>query len=237
MHLTSNEDLVAIARSDSCNALAAFEELVRRHEVKLFNLAMHMLRHREDAEDVVQSAILAALEHIKQFRGDSSFSTWISRILMNKALTVIRTRGNHHTRTLSETPDSDGDIPIPHPQYIAQWRFDAEEIIANRELHEALDRAIGMLEYKYRLVFVLRDIEGMSIEETADLLCLSEANVKVRLLRARLMLREQLTREFGDERTLIQPPEDHDLPAGNHSPVSSPAPKHTRTDPVSGSSS
>jgi RNA polymerase sigma-70 factor (ECF subfamily) len=177
----------------------AFEELVSRHERRLFNLAARLLRQREDAENAVQTAFLNVLEHLDDFREESSFATWITRIVTNAALNILRKRSGIVTVPLRETASQEEEGEIPHPEYIADWRGDPARIVEERELRRILDEAIRALPEKLRLVFVLRDVEGLSVRETAQALGIGEANVKVRLLRARLALREKLTKVFGDE--------------------------------------
>lgn len=197
----------------------AFEELVSRHERRLYNLAARLLRQREDAENAVQTAFLNVLEHLDDFREESSFATWITRITTNAALNVLRKRRGIETVPLRETGSDDEEGEIPHPEYIADWRGDPARIVEENELRRILDEAIIALPEKLRLVFVLRDVEGLGVRETAQALGIGEANVKVRLLRARLALREKLTRVFGDETKRI-------LHAGHHEggdPASTPA--------------
>ena len=182
--------------------LPAFEELVARHEQRVYHLAMRMLRQPEDAEDVTQQAFLNALEHLDGFRSESSFSTWLLRIAAHAALKVIRKRNGLDTVSLEEaTEESDGHDTIPHPEYIADWRQSPSELVHRNEIQRLLDDALARLDEKHRMVFLLRDIEGFSVKETAEALGVTEANVKVRLLRARLQLREDLTKVFGDPAT------------------------------------
>lgn len=176
----------------------AFEQLVNRHEKRVYTLSMNILKNREDAEDAVQSTFINALEHLDTFRQESSFSTWITRIASNKALHILRKRKNHPV-SLDAATEENEDGFIPHPEYIADWRDDPAKKMEQRELKSILDKAIDGLPDKHRLVFMLRDVVGMNIAETGQALGISIPNVKVRLLRARLALRETLTRQFGDE--------------------------------------
>jgi len=192
------DDSVLVARAKA-GEYEAFEQLVSRHERRLYALAMSIVRQREDAEDVVQRTFLDALEHLNDFREEASFATWITRIATNAALKVLRNRKGLNAVSLEEMMQENEEGEIPRPEYIAAWRRDPEKIVEQRELKRILDEALDSLNEKYRLVFVLRDVEGMSVEETAKVLGISQANVKVRLLRARLLLREKLTRVFGDE--------------------------------------
>jgi len=193
----------------------AFESLVGRHERRLYALSMSILRHREDAENVVQTTFLSVLEHLKEFREESSFATWVSRIATHAALNVLRKRKGLETVPITETQDEDGEIP--HPEHVADWRGDPARVFEQQELRRVLDEAIDALPEKHRLVFILRDVEGFNVEETASLLGISEANVKVRLLRARLALREKLTRVFGDAAHAIT--HEHDGEAARSTPA------------------
>jgi RNA polymerase sigma-70 factor (ECF subfamily) len=186
---------------------AAFETLVALHERRLYALAWHLTRDHHDAQDVVQNSLMAAVEHLADFRGESSFGTWVSRILTNNALKLLRGRRLRKGLPL-DFRDEQGEEISP-PQFIADWRDDPTAAIDRRELREVLDAGVAELPEGQRLVFVLRDIEGMSVQETARAIGISPGNVKVRLMRARLALREHLTARFGDESTRRQRPE-HD---------------------------
>jgi RNA polymerase sigma-70 factor (ECF subfamily) len=190
-------------RQAQAGDFAAFEELVGRWQRRVYGVAYRILGRAEDAEDVAQQTFLSLIEHLDTFRGESSVAAWVLRIATNHAFKVLRKR-----RGLPVIPLDGGDDSLdglPHPEYIAEWRAAPEALAESRELRAFLDRAIGELDDKHRVVFVLRDIEGLSTEETAAALGLSESNVKVRLMRARLQLRERLTREFGDDATRLEP--------------------------------
>ena len=190
--------------------LGAFETLANRYEQRVYSLALRILHHEQDAEDVTQQTLLSAMENLKGFRGEASFSTWLLRIATHAALKVIRKRKGLDTISLEEaTEGRDNSEAIPHPEYIADWRHSPEELVHSHEVQGLLDDALARLDEKYRIVFLLRDVEGMSVKETADAMGLSEANVKVRLLRARLQLRELLTRELGDPERRVVPAHDH----------------------------
>jgi RNA polymerase sigma-70 factor (ECF subfamily) len=196
-----NDDggLVRRARSGDLNA---FEELVSRHERRIYTLARRITANEQDAEDVTQEAFLSALEHIAGFREESSFGTWLSRIATHAALKIIRKRRGLPTESLDATAE---DGALPHPEYIADWRESPERLAERNETARLIDDALERLDEGHRLVFLLRDVEGLSVKETADALNLTEANVKIRLLRARLQLREHLTRVFGDEHRRVMP--------------------------------
>ncbi len=184
--------------------LAAFEELATRHERQIYSLAYRILQNPHDAEDVTQQAFLSAVENLAKFREESSFATWLYRIATFAALKVIRKRKGLDTLSLEETTEPREDYgSIPHPEYIADWKQSPEQLVERNETQRLLDDALAKLDEKHRLVFVLRDVEGLSVAETAEALGLTESNVKMRLLRARLQLREELTRTLGDPATRI----------------------------------
>lgn len=192
----SDPELVHRAKAGD---LAAFEALVSRHERHIYSLAWRMLGHDQDAQDVTQQAFLNALQHLGSFREEAGFGTWLSRIAAHAALKVIRKRKGLDTISLEAATEPDPDDgAIPHPEFIADWRHSPEELVQQGETRRLIEEALAELDDKHRLVFLLRDVEGHSVRETALALGLSEANVKVRLLRARLRLRERLTRAFGD---------------------------------------
>ena len=191
--------------------LDAFEALTNRYEQRVYSLALRMLRHEHDAEDVTQQAFLSALENLGGFRGDASFATWLLRIATHAALKVIRKRKGLDTVSLEEATEPGDDYEsIPHPEYIADWKQSPEQLVHKNEIRRLLDEALAKLDEKHRVVFLLRDVEGLSVKETAEALGLSEANTKVRLLRARLQLREELTQSLGDPaRRVIRSHHDH----------------------------
>jgi RNA polymerase sigma-70 factor (ECF subfamily) len=204
---TSDADL---ARRATLGDLDAFDALTNRHERRVYSLALRMLRQEQDAEDVTQQTFLSALENLAGFRGEASFSTWLLRIASHAALKVIRKRKGLRTVSLEEaTEGTDDSDVIPHPEYIADWRQSPEELAQSNEVRRLLDEALGRLDEKHRLVFLLRDVQGLSVKETAEALGLTEANTKVRLLRARLHLRELLTRTLGDPARRLERPHDH----------------------------
>jgi len=198
---TSDGELVQRAQAGD---LEAFEVLTTRHEQRVYSLAMRMLRQEQDAEDVTQQTFLSVVENLAGFRGEASFSTWLLRIATHAALKIIRKRKGLDVISLEEaTEPADHSDTIPHPEFIADWRQSPEQMVHTREIQRLLDEALARLDEKHRMVFLLRDVEGLSIKETAESLGLSEANTKVRLLRARLQLREQLTQTLGDPATQL----------------------------------
>ena len=183
-------DLVTRAREGDT---AAFSALLKRYEAKIFRLAMNITQNREDAEDVLQETFLKAYEHLDQFQGNSKFYTWIVRIAVNQALMKLRKRKSSRAISLDEEIDTGEDTVV---REIAAWDPDPEQRYSQDELHTILTEAIDTLAPIYRTVFTLRDVDGLSTEETAEALDLSVPAVKSRLLRARLQLRDKLTRFF-----------------------------------------
>jgi RNA polymerase sigma-70 factor (ECF subfamily) len=188
---------------------AAFDALVAKYGRRLYTLALRIVGRRQDAEEVVQQTFLSVIEHFKDFRHQSRFASWLMRIATNHALVLLRKRSRRRTVPLADDRSQEDYDSIPHPEFIAQWRETPEQIAVQLEARQLLEQALADLDEKYRLVFLLRDVEGLSSTETAEALGISVANVKVRLLRARLRLRERLTREFGDEMTRLPPGHDH----------------------------
>jgi RNA polymerase sigma-70 factor (ECF subfamily) len=183
-------EVLALARKGD---VGAFSQLMKRYETKIFRLAQHITQNREDAEDVLQETFLKAYEHLDQFQGNSKFYTWVVRIAVNQALMKLRKRRSDRSVSLDEGIDTGEDTVI---REIAAWDENPEQRYSREELGAILDEAVESLSPPYRTVFVLRDIEELSTEETAEALELSIPAVKSRLLRARLQLREKLTRFF-----------------------------------------
>src|SRR5438093_4197719 len=164
-----HDEAARVARARLGDA-KAFSELLRRYEGKIFRLALHITQNREDAEDVLQETFLKAYEHLAQFKGDSKFYTWIVRIAVNQALMKLRRRKTDKSVSLDETIDTGEDTIT---REIAAWDEDPEQQFSREELGGILDTAIQSLEPPYRSVFVLRDIDELSTEETAEALGLS----------------------------------------------------------------
>ncbi len=186
-------DELALVQSAKTGDVRAFEELVRRYDRNVFRIAQHITHNREDAEDVVQEAFLKAYSNLDQFQGQSKFYTWLVRIAVNEALMKLRRIKPGRTVSLDEDVKTDEDSL---PREVADWSPNPEQQYNQAELRDILDRTIQGLPTSFRTVFVLRDVEGLSTEETAEALDLSIPAVKSRLLRARLQLRERLNRYF-----------------------------------------
>ncbi|HEU4333945.1 MAG TPA: sigma-70 family RNA polymerase sigma factor [Candidatus Eisenbacteria bacterium] len=185
-----DEELVRRAQADDERA---FGELVERYESKVYSLGIKMLRNPEDAEDVLQDTFLRAYRGLKSFKGNSTFSTWIYRITANSALMRLRKK---QLPTVSIEDADEREAPIN----IADWAPGPVEQLLNEETRQAMNEAIESLPPEFGQVFVLRDVEGLSNAEVAEILDLSVAAVKSRLHRARLKVRNRLTHFFNDIR-------------------------------------
>lgn len=184
--------------------LDAFEDLTNRYEKRVYSVAYRILRDAHEAEDVAQETFMSALEGLPRFRRESSFGSWLLRIATHAALKALRKRRRLDAAPLDcEEEDCIELDRLPLPETVAVWQRSPEELAQNREAMRLIEKALAELDDKRRIVFVLRDMEGLSVRETADILGISEGNVKVRLLRARLELRERLTKWFGDPRRKI----------------------------------
>jgi RNA polymerase sigma-70 factor, ECF subfamily len=185
-------DVALVARAREGD-VQAFEKLVKQYDRQVFRIAQHITQNREDAEDVVQDAFLKAYEKLDQFQGNSKFYTWLVRIAVNESLMRLRRRRTGKMVSIDEDVETEeGSMP----RDLADWSPDPEQLYGQSELSEILRKTIQGLPPGFRIVFVLRDVEGLSTEETAETLGLSVPAVKSRLLRARLQLRERLSRYF-----------------------------------------
>src|SRR5512146_1304954 len=186
-------DELALVGAAKAGDIGAFEALVKRYDRNVFRIAQHITQNREDAEDVVQEAFLKAYGNLGQFQGQSKFYTWLVRIAVNEALMKLRRRRPERTVSLDQDVETDEDSI---PREVADWSPNPEQQYSQAELRDILTKTIQGLPASFRTVFVLRDVEGLSTEETADALDLSIPAVKSRLLRARLQLRERLNKYF-----------------------------------------
>ena len=174
---------------------AEFARLVDAYSTQIYRLALKMLGTEQDAEDVLQNTFMKALLSIEKFEGRSSLSTWLYRIAVNEALMSLRRQ--KPTIPVAMDYESDDD-EIQHPTQFTDWCCLPEDELLSAESRGYLDEAIRRLPEKLQVVFLLRDIEGLSIRETSQALDLTETAVKTRLLRARLNLREQLSTYYGE---------------------------------------
>jgi len=177
---------------------AEFARLVDAYSSPIYRLGLRMLGNPQDAEDILQNTFLNVLTHISEFEGRSSLATWLYRIAANEALMLIRKKKPEVNLDDAESADEAEDLL---PTQFVDWSALPEAQLLSGEGKQTLDQAIQALPESMRLVFLLRDVEGLSIRETAEALNLTETNVKTRLLRARLFLREQLSAYYGERLT------------------------------------
>lgn len=204
----ASEEIAQLVQRARSGDFEAFREIVVRFQPHIYHFARRLLGNDADAEDVTQQTFLALIEHLDQYRGEGPLLSWLLRIAANHAHHLWRQR-NRQAEQSAFSADEDSETPLPRPEFIAPWRDDPQQLAMQRETQTLIEQALAELPEKYRAVFILRDIEGFSTEQTAELLGLSPVNVKVRLLRARLMLREKLTRYFGDPDRRVIPDHTH----------------------------
>jgi len=186
-------DDVTLVHASKTGDIAAFEELVKRYDSKLLRIAQHVTHNREDAQDAVQEAFLKAFQKLEQFQENSKFSTWLVRIAINQSLMKLRKQHRKSEVSTDQGFQTEEDALF---REIADWAPNPEERYGASELRQILINTLQELRPSLSVVFVLRDIEGLSTEQTAEALNLSQAAVKTRLLRARLRLREGLSKYF-----------------------------------------
>jgi len=182
-----------VVREDKSGDGRADQDLHRRYGRNVFPIAQPITQHREEAEDVVRDELLKAYSDVAQCQGQSQCYIWLVRVPVNEALMKLRRRRPERTVSLDEEVKTEEDSL---PREVADWSPNPEQQYSQAELREILSRTIQGLPPGFRTVFVLRDVEGLSTEETAEALDLSIPAVKSRLLRARLQLRERLSRYF-----------------------------------------
>jgi len=173
--------------------VTTFEELVTKYDRRLFRIAYGVTHNREDAQDVVQESFLKAYQHLADFRGASQLSTWLIRITVNEALTKLRKRRTAREVSVDADFETDSDMP---PLEIVDWAPNPEQSYRASELREILTGVLEKLEPVSRAVFVLRDIEGLTIDETTAAMNMSTSGVKARLWRVRLEIRQRLNTFF-----------------------------------------
>jgi RNA polymerase sigma-70 factor, ECF subfamily len=192
-NVTEASDELALVRAAKGGNIDAFEQLVKRYDRNVFRIAQHITQNHEDAEDVVQEAFLKSFQNLNNFQEQSKFYTWLVRIAVNEALMKLRRRRTGKLVSLDEDVQTEEDSV---PREVADWSPNPEQLYTQAELRDILQKTIQGLPPSFRTVFVLRDVEGLSTEETAEALDLSIPAVKSRLLRARLQLRNRLTKYF-----------------------------------------
>ena len=166
-----------------------FHDLIRPHERSVFVMALSLLHNEADAEEAAQEAFLKAFRNLANFRGDSKFSTWLISITLNEARSRLRSAKTMKTESLDESPDAAGHIS---PALLRDWREIPSEALERKEVRSLLQQAITDLPLIYREVFMLRDVEELSVNQSAEALGITVASVKVRLHRARIMLQKKL---------------------------------------------
>lgn len=190
--------------------LSAFDELVQRHTGLVYRIAIQVVRSPEDAEDVVQEAFMSAFEHLQSFEERARFSTWVGRIAFNAA--ILRANKSCR-RTMVSFDDETQDGGLPLVEKIADWRPNPEQLYSTAELKSLLREALAAIPEDYRIIFLLRDVEKVPVEETAKMLGLTVSNVKVKSFRARMKVRNYLSKHFefdeptGARRPTIDPHE------------------------------
>jgi RNA polymerase sigma-70 factor (ECF subfamily) len=195
MRAETNDDFDLVHASKNGD-VAAFEQLVKRYDRKLFRIAQSVTHNREDSQDAVQEAFLKAYQHLGEFREDSQFSTWLIRITLNQSLMKLRKQRRTREVSLDEDFGVDEDVL---PREVIDWAPNPEQLYSVSELRNILIKTIEELQPILRTVFVLQDIEGLSTVQAAEVLNLSQSAVKSRLWRARLQLRERLNKYFGKQ--------------------------------------
>ena len=190
----ANDEVQFVERARAGD-LEAFEELLGRHQQRVMRVVLSILKEPMDAEEVAQDVFLTGFEKIDHFRGDSSFSTWLHRVAVNAALMRRRKSKADRSVPLDDVMpsfDERGHLAVD----IADWSQQAGDPVLAREAGEVIEAAVEKLDEMYRTVFALRDVQGFSTEETAEILELSVPAVKSRLHRARLFLRRELAEYF-----------------------------------------
>jgi RNA polymerase sigma-70 factor (ECF subfamily) len=166
-----------------------FHDLIRPHERSVYAMALSLLHNEADAEDAAQEAFLKAFRNLASFRGESKFGTWLISITLNEARSRLRSKKVMKTESLDEPPENQGPVT---PALLRDWREIPSEVLERHEIRAMLQQAITDLPLIYREVFLLRDVEELSVNHSAEALGISIASVKVRLHRARIMLQKKL---------------------------------------------
>jgi RNA polymerase sigma-70 factor, ECF subfamily len=188
--ISDDLDLVHASKNGD---VRAFDQLVKRYDRRLFRIAQSVTHNKEDAQDAVQEAFMRAFQNLNQFRETSQFSTWLIRITVNQSLMKLRKQRAIREVSLDEDFQADREIL---PMEVTDWAPNPEHLYLASELRDILIKVLEELSPLLRTVFVLRDIEGLSIDQTAEVLNVSHAAVKARLFRGRLQLREHLNKYF-----------------------------------------
>ncbi len=192
----NEKQIVELAKQGDKTALS---KLVSTYSERIYNLALRIMRNREDAEDILQETFITVIEKLHSFDGRSSFFTWIYRIATNASLMRLRKK-KLVFQQISDDPDFQESV---ESRVFIDWSQDPSLNVFDKETKQKLDLAINKLSDIYRSVFILRDLEGLSIKETSAILNISEENVKIRLRRARQFLRDYLS-DYFEERLVLK---------------------------------
>jgi RNA polymerase sigma-70 factor (ECF subfamily) len=186
-------DDAACVEAAQAGSASAFEKLVSRYENRIYRLGLIITCRSEEAEDVLQETFLSAWEHLQEFRGDSSFPAWLARIAVHQAL--MKVPEQQMEASVSGGDSAEGEDPFV-PRELREWKADPRLVLSQAELQEILQQAMETLTPRLRAVFLLRDVEGFSTEECGELLGQTPLAIRTGLHRARLQLREELSRTF-----------------------------------------
>ena len=185
-------DLEALVRKDK----AAFGQLLNENSENIYRVALKMVGNAQDAEDILQETFIKAFNNIEKFQGRSKLSTWLYRIAVNESLMLLRKQKKHIEELDAGVQKDDGDII---PRQIIDWCCIPEKELMNSESRRHLKSAISKLSEANRAAFVLRDVQGLSTRDAAEALDITESAVKIRLMRARMQLREELTSIYAEK--------------------------------------
>jgi RNA polymerase sigma-70 factor, ECF subfamily len=191
--MADEASLVAAAKAGDYHA---FEELMSRSEMRIHRLLLALTGNPEDAEDLTQEAFLKAFQHLGDFRENSRFHTWLVRIAVNEGLMKLRKRRSDKSAPIEDAVNDEGEVI---PREFADWRPNPEQVFEQTELRAILERALQSLPLHYRVVFLLREVQGCSTTEAAEIMKVTMTIAKCRLHRARLRLREHLSKVFRQE--------------------------------------
>jgi RNA polymerase sigma-70 factor (ECF subfamily) len=186
---TDNKNEAQIIASILAGNTHEFHDLIRPHERSVYIMALSLLHNEADAEDAAQEAFLKAFRNLPYFRGESKFSTWLISITLNEARSRLRSKKTMKMESLDDPPEGQGHVS---PALLRDWREIPSEVLERQEFRLLLQQAITDLPLIYREIFLLRDVEELSVDESAEVLGITVASVKVRLHRARIMLQKKL---------------------------------------------